>query len=64
MSIDPKQYRPAFIAKALEAEDAQRQKRDICLKCPTRLLGYQKYYCSGTCMNEAKMDGSYGHEAE
>jgi hypothetical protein len=32
--------------------------------CPNRLKGWEKYYCSGECMQRAKMCGIYGSEGE
>ena len=63
MAIDPKQYRPSFLRDKLEAEPpAPNTARRNCLKCPNKLPPWVNYYCSGECMNEAKMDGTYGNE--
>ena len=62
MAIDPKQYRPSFLKKALERADALPPARSSCRMCPNRLKGWEKYYCSGECMQRAKMDGTYGKE--
>lgn len=35
-----------------------------CRMCPTQLKGGLKYYCSGNCIERAKVDGSYGREEE
>lgn len=64
MAIDPKQYRPSFLKKALERADAQPPARSSCRMCPNRLKGWEKYYCSGECMQRAKMCGIYGNEGE
>ena len=57
--VNPKDYRPEFLKKALGESDTTTR---ICLKCPTKLCAGLKYYCSGMCMNAAKMDGTYGNE--
>ncbi len=63
--INPKDYRPNFLKKALEEADKFRTTAPrTCLRCPTRLTPFQKHYCSGMCMNEAKNDGTYGHEQD
>lgn len=59
MDIDPKQYRPKFLQGKLSDDDG---KPRFCLKCPTKLRAGLKYYCSGMCLNAAKMDGTYGNE--
>jgi hypothetical protein len=63
MAIDPKQYRPSFLKDKLEADAlAPRAGRATCIRCPNKLPPWVRYYCSGECMNEAKMDGTYGKE--
>lgn len=63
MAIDPKRYRPNFLKDKLEADaSAPTAQRKTCLRCPNKLPQWVKYYCSGECMKEAKMDGTYGKE--
>lgn len=52
-------YRPNFI----RVMPAQEQPKDFtkrkCLQCKTDLPQYVKYYCSGSCMQAAKDEGTY-----
>lgn len=64
MAIDPKQFRPSFLKKALERADALPSARSSCCMCPNRLKGWEKYYCSGECMQRAKLCGIYGNEED
>ena len=64
MPIDPKQYRPGFLKKAPERADALPPARSSCRMCPNRLKGWEKHYCSGECMQRAKLCGIYGNEGE
>jgi hypothetical protein len=59
MTVDPKQFRPSFIKEAPEVDHTPRK----CRMCPTMLPKWVQFYCSGFCLNQAKMDGSYGNEA-
>lgn len=51
-------YRPSFI-KSLGLEAVKERK---CLMCPRILPKSVKYYCSGSCIQEAKSRGTYGNE--
>ena len=58
--IDPKLYRPSFIKEVVIEQTNPRK----CLKCPTILTAWLKYYCSYLCKEAAMHDGSYGKEEE
>lgn len=63
MTIDPKQYRPSFLRKGLEATPKPTASR-TCRMCPSKLSPWLRYYCSGVCVNAAKMAGTYGKEEQ
>jgi hypothetical protein len=58
--MDAKKYRPSFITGDLEKADARGERK--CLMCPTMLTKTVLYYCSGSCMSEAKARGIYDKE--
>lgn len=58
MKIDPKNYRPSFVQGVPMADPTPR----TCLKCPTTLTAWLKYYCSYRCKEAAMLDGTYGNE--
>lgn len=61
MTIDPKEFRPEFIRRELEALDAAKNRK--CLKCPNVVPSYVKLpYCSGECINAGKAEGTYEKE--
>jgi hypothetical protein len=62
MKINPKDYRPEFLKKRLEQEEAEAKNPRKCRMCPTPLLPWLKYYCSAMCIQTARADGSYGNE--
>lgn len=60
--IDVKQFRPKFVQEALGDVNLFTADR-FCLKCPTKLGPHLRFYCSGYCVMQAKMDGTYGKES-
>jgi hypothetical protein len=58
--MDAKKYRPSFITGELQKADERGERK--CLMCPTMLPKTVLYYCSGSCMTEAKARGIYGNE--
>ena len=39
-------------------------KEGTCVMCLASLSAHTMFYCSGTCMSEAKASGVYGHECD